>query len=173
MEGESMRLDELLKKLRAEGVSPDLVRIMDWRSAKLIPQNEQDGDKLEWPDYAWWEAVAAAYLLDTRGWSEPEVRIGRFYMEPVLLSGESPVVKLDWLRKGEGENYDDAFEWTVTCIKAQKGWPLYAPAFIIVHRRQGETALEYELVESLEDTLREDGMPGVHPQYLSLDDSDE
>jgi hypothetical protein len=94
--------------------------------------------------------------------------MGRFYMEGTLLRGGDPIDKLDWLGSSErlSENYEAAFNWTVACIKAQKGWPLLAPAQITV--RYGAAGIEYELEMALEDFLGNDRYPRRHPRDLSL-----
>jgi hypothetical protein len=95
-------------------------------------------------------------------------------MEEPLLSGASLVAELNRLERSSQqsqglENYQDAFAWTVACIKARCSWPLLAPAGITVHHKDGG-GLEFELDKFVEDedSLQEDGVIGRHPANLFL-----
>jgi hypothetical protein len=166
-----MQRELFFQKLSAEGVNIEPVRLLSWERQKLIPPCHVCNGSMHWPDEAWWQAVAAAYLLDSRGLTASEVRTGRFYMEEPLVAGAGVSAKLDWMASAGGsaqqtDNYEAAFAWAVACIKAQKGWPLLAPAEIkVLH--QG-AALEYKLEQSLEDSLGDDGHPRRHPYDLFL-----
>lgn len=170
-----MERDALLQKLRDEGVNIEPVRLLSWGTRKLMPTCYARDGSVHWPDEAWWQAVAAAYMLDTSGFIESDVRLGRFYMEEPLLSGKSLVAELNRLERmtqqSNGvENYEAAAAWVISCIKAQRSWPLLAPAVITV--RHGDTGgLRFDLDKSPDgaDLLSEDGVDGRHPVTLFLE----
>ena len=166
-----MQTNQILEKLQSAGVSVEPARLKAWSDARLIPSPVTVDGVTHWPEETWWQGVAAAYLFDTCGFTQAEIRIGRFYMEASLLEAKGVVSRLDWLSGGSSsiqaiENYQDSFAWAVASIKAMNGWPLLAQAEItVIHDRDGDR-FQCELRRDDEDFLREDGCRSCHPSHL-------
>ena len=82
---------------------------------------------------ALWEAVAAAHLIQKRGWSYEEVRVGRHTMERLCIEGGNPFLLLSrlWGDAGSEEVYLAACGWLVTVLKARLRVGLDVPVNIV------------------------------------------
>ena len=133
-----MKLQVIIRKLRAMKVAVPPGTLRRWASEKLVSSPTGRTRNAEWPPEVVEEAAIANFLLRSENWRTMDVFLARYHALRALAAGPEFYANLDRLLEASPQWYANAFRWLVLLAKVRNRLALDKPRTFVVKLRGTE-----------------------------------